>query len=49
MLPAMGSVPELITVTELAIEVERLKQLISAQVHVEDDGNHYSDAEETAG
>ncbi len=48
-LPAMGSVPEMITATELAVEVERLKQLISAQVHVRDDDSHCSDAEELAG
>lgn len=45
----MGPAPELITVTELANEVQRLKQLISVQVHVEDDVSHYSDAEEAAG
>jgi len=39
----------MITATELAVEVERLKQLISAQVHVRDDDSHYSDAEELAG
>ena len=45
----MGSVPEMITATELAVEVERLKQLISAQVHVGDDDSHSSDAKETTG
>ena len=45
----MGSVPGLITATELAVEVERLKQLISAQIHFEDDDSHDSDAEELAG
>ncbi len=49
MLPAMGSLPEMITATELAVEVERLKQLINAQVHVGDSDSHHSDAEETAG
>jgi hypothetical protein len=49
MLSAMGSGPGMITATELAVEVARLKQLISAQVHVGDDDSHHSDAEETAG
>ncbi|DBA69562.1 TPA: hypothetical protein ACH3X2_012760 [Trebouxia sp. C0005] len=45
----MGSVPRLITATEIAVEVERLKQLISAQVHIGNDDSQYSDAEGLAG